>query len=444
MISPFYGDESRIVALATPVAESALALIRCSGAGTLEAFSGSFSRHVNNIAANRIVHGWILNQGEKIDEVLVSIFHAPHSYTGEDSVEIACHGGRAVVNAVLHTLRNAGFRDALPGEFSFRAFVNGKMDLTRAESVMELVSAQSDQARIRAVQRLSGYLEQDIKSIRDSLVSILAAIEITLDYPEEDLDDVSAVPDQIAIEYALSRLEQLAESYHRERLYQNGFLVVIAGCPNAGKSSLFNRLIHEERSIVSEVPGTTRDWIEAYITVESVPIRLVDTAGLHIPTDSVEKMGIERSWNLLSRADAVVYVIDGTQGVTPEDQDFLSAQKPVLPVWNKVDQAPVTDSSFFPVSARTGYGIQELCQSLAGKLDGAHPLDDHVGIATERQKILVDRACENLRASQNPHQTLDLIAPLIRDAIDALGEITGEVTTAEILETMFSRFCVGK
>jgi tRNA modification GTPase len=451
MTAPSYGDESPIVALATPPAESALALIRCSGTGTLHLLAYVFSApaRLHRAAAYSIVHGWIVAGGNKIDEVLVSIFHSPHSYTGEESAEISCHGGRATVAALLAALRGAGFRDALRGEFTFRAFMNGKLDLTRAESVMELVSAKTDQARDRAVRRLAGALEQDIRRIRDGIAQVLAGVELVLDYPEDELDDTAEeVPDRAGITGALNDLARLSASFHHERLYQDGVLVVIAGRPNAGKSSLFNRLLKEDRSIVTDVPGTTRDWIEACIAIEGIPVRLADTAGLRTGADTLEQIGIDRSRELIASADAVIYVIDGIQGLTPEDTDFMcTTDKPIVSVWNKADTVPAP-APFMAISAHTGAGIAELSNALAQAVHCPPPaLDSSPGIASERQKLLIDRAMGSLedcldRADQG--QTLDLLAPPLRDALDDLGTITGEVSTAEVLDLMFSRFCVGK
>ncbi|MDR2150062.1 MAG: tRNA uridine-5-carboxymethylaminomethyl(34) synthesis GTPase MnmE [Spirochaetaceae bacterium] len=444
-----YGDDSPIAALATPKAESALALIRCSGKDTLSLIARCFSApaQLERAPAHSIVYGWLNNAGEKIDSVLVSVFHAPRSYTGEESAEITCHGGVAVVEAVLKTLRAAGFRAALPGEFTFRAFMNGKLDLTKAESVMEIVRAKTDKARERAVQRLAGDLEAQIQDLKRCLLAILAGIEIVLDYPDEELESDREIPDTQAACAVLERLRALSASFQQERLYQEGALLVIAGRPNAGKSSLFNRLLREDRSIVTPVPGTTRDWIEAWIVIEGLPVRLVDTAGLHDSSDTLEQLGINRSRELASCADLVLYVIDGAHGLVPKDEDFIRASPvPLLPVWNKADTAPAPEG-YRAVSAKTGAGLADLGKDIAAALLSLPDREIPTGIASERQKSLIDRAVEALEgglALVQAGQTLDLIAPHFRDALTALGEITGEVSTAELLETIFSQFCVGK
>ncbi|MDR3342397.1 MAG: tRNA uridine-5-carboxymethylaminomethyl(34) synthesis GTPase MnmE [Treponema sp.] len=514
-----YGDDTPIAAIATPLAESALALIRISGKCAIDLVAAVFSRprNLREAPGNTIVHGWMLNpvckgavqggieaahpSGEKIDEVLISVYRAPRSYTGEDGADISCHGGIAAVRAVMKALLQGGFREALPGEFTFRAFMNGKLDLTRAESVMELVSAKTDQGREHAVDRLSGTLEEEIRDIKSLLVQVLAGTELYLDYSEDEFMGTAAeagpsdggetnaeaagyLPDRVVAEEVLNRLRALAASYRMERLYHDGALVVIAGRPNAGKSSLFNLLLKEDRSIVTDIPGTTRDWIEAWIAIEGIPIRLVDTAGLHTLEDPsgnpVEKIGMERSRELLVAADLILYVINGIEGITREDRDFFhdyapdtkGISAPIITLWNKIDMVlPPTEQTesvaLYPgeplwgISAKTGEGIPELAAAIAPSL--SHPPETMIGggpeafwrelvprssgIGSGRQKALIDLAVESLEAAlalADKLMPLDIIAPLLREGVNALGEITGEVSTAEILEVMFSRFCVGK
>ncbi|MDR1836627.1 MAG: tRNA uridine-5-carboxymethylaminomethyl(34) synthesis GTPase MnmE [Treponema sp.] len=463
-----YGDDSPIAAFATALQNSALTLIRCSGKGSIDLVSNVFTpQRIKEAHGNTVIHGWIVSDGEKIDEVLVSVFRAPKSYTGEDSLDISCHGGAAAGNVVMETLKSAGFRDALPGEFTFRAFINGKLDLTKAESVMELVSAKTETGRRHAVSRLSGSLETEINEIKKLLVQVLSGAEIYLDYSEDevsaDLDtDAYKLPNRDIALQALERLKKLYASWQLERLYQEGVTVVIAGCPNAGKSSLFNSLLKEDRSIVTEVPGATRDWIEAWVSIEGIPVRLVDTAGLRETFDPVEKIGVERSRKLMEDAYLILYLIDGTQGVTERDNYFIAEyagrlEKPFLLLWNKADLVPppdrqFTDNVMVGVSAKTGEGIPALYKAAALAIQGhAMQTDFHIRetvcLGTERQKNLVGSACAALEEALTlveKEETLDLTAPLLREAVNALGEITGEVSTSDILEEMFSRFCVGK
>jgi tRNA modification GTPase len=511
MTSPDYGDKIPIAALATSLGESALALIRTSGTSggksAIDLLAKIFSRPQALLAApgNTIVYGWIVEPAsedvssgdvtpngfmKKLDEVLVSVYRAPHSYTGEDGADICCHGGIAAVKAVMAALKKAGFREALKGEFTFRAFMNGKLDLTKAESVMELVAAKTSRSREQAVRRLSGVLEREISAIKEMLVEVLAAAEIYLDYSEDEFlspDEESEVPNKALAEKAVEKLKSLSELWSRERIYAEGALAVLAGMPNAGKSSLFNYLIREDRSIVTDIPGTTRDWIEAVISLDEIPLRLADTAGLRKmdaqdpkEIDEAERIGVKRSMELLEKADLVLYVVDGVKGFTEEDRDFLAKhnetqkEKPLVILWNKADIAKPDKllvkpsafpgekieekTQFLPVSAKTGEGIPELLRLMAGLLEqslqpslSSYASDDQLlqaaGPGSLRQKELIDSALsetEEALALAGRGESLDLIAPLIRSAVNALGEITGEVSNADILKVMFSRFCVGK
>ncbi|MDR2575884.1 MAG: tRNA uridine-5-carboxymethylaminomethyl(34) synthesis GTPase MnmE [Treponema sp.] len=454
-----YGDDTPIAAFATTPGKSALTLIRCSGKGSLELAAKTFSipEKITLAAGNTVVHGWIVTPNERIDDVLVSVFHAPKSYTGEDSLDISCHGGNAACQAVMAALRAVGFRDALPGEFTFRAFMNGKLDLTRAESVMELVSARTDRARGKAINRLSGVLEKEIGAIKKTLVEVLSGAEIFLDYSD---DEISADAEEIAgrlpgekpAREAFARLQKLAQSWQLERIYQEGILAVIAGRPNSGKSSLFNLLLKEERSIVTDVPGTTRDWIEAWVSIEGIPVRLTDTAGLRDSSDQVERIGVERSRDLLEAADIVLYLIDGESGITDEDTALIDglAVSPLV-IWNKTDIAPAP-KELIAISAKTGEGVAELATAIATTIQtaiaaNAGNSDMSPSLGTIRQKNLVEAAIAALQEALNlaeKNEPLDLISPMLREAVNSLGEITGEVSTADILEEMFSKFCVGK
>jgi tRNA modification GTPase len=365
----------------------------------------------------------------------------------------------------MEALRAAGFRDSLPGEFSFRAFMNGKLDLTRSESVMELVRARTDEGRRRAVARLSGRLREEIFALKAPLLEILAEAELYLDYDETELslpgEAVKGIlPGRGRAEEVLERLRILAGTWGQERLYQEGALVVIAGRPNAGKSSLFNALLGEDRSIVTEIPGTTRDWIEATIAIGGIPLRLADTAGLRetgepAAPDRVEEIGVQKSRELLGQADLVLYVVDGSRGLQSGEEALLREPRtaPLLPLWNKADIAPGPPAGeFISLSAKTGRGLAELHRAIAGALERQTEgtdsrFRDGAALGSRRQKELVDLASAALEEALNladRGESLDLIAPCLREAVDALGEITGEVSTAEILETIFSKFCVGK
>jgi tRNA modification GTPase len=460
----FYGEEVPIAACATALAGTALSLIRVSGAGSVKLLSGHFSRPAALLeaAGNTVVYGWIMDGGRRIDETLISVYRAPKSYTGEEGMDITCHGGAAAGRAVLKTLYKCGFRQALPGEFSFRAFMNGKIDLTRAESVMEIVSSKSDRGLRRAVTRLSGALEREIRRINGMLMEVLTEVELLLDYSE--MDGVAAedesLPARGHVEDALSRLRALENSYRVEKLYRDGALAVIAGKPNAGKSSLFNLILREERAITSDIPGTTRDWIEGWVSMEGIPVRFVDTAGLRETAGEVERLGIERSFDRLGEADLIILVLDGAEspgGLYAEAESFVRRwdKTPVIVVWNKADIArpprqPESGGHFLALSAKTGEGLDALSGMIVRELEktAGAPLEvSGAGAGSARQKELIVTAAAALESALALHDEgmpADLIAPALREAVDSLGEITGEVTNAGILEAMFSRFCVGK
>ncbi len=459
-----------IAALATAPGEAAIALVRASGSDAIARAATCFSRPaaLRSAVGRSILWGRFIHPrtGEEVDEVLVSVFRAPRSFTGEDAVEISCHGSPAVVRRVLEALEAAGFARALPGEFSFRAFANGKIDLVRSEAIMELVRARTEGARKDALKRLEGGLSRRIEAARAELLGLLAEAELRLDYAEED-GAPGEGPAQAAIAGLRNRLAALCATYRAGRLYREGLCVVLAGRANAGKSSLFNLLLREERSIVSPDAGTTRDYVEAGIELGGFPVSLVDTAGLREADSAVEAAGIERSLRLLSEADLVLYLADGSDPLSPDatDMGFLASRPDALPVWNKVDSPSCRSApeGWLSVSAATGEGLSELVAALEARLlslaglDGGNAGDaagqgigaqrDEVRVACERQKALLDQAVaalDDAMCDLDAGAALDALALDLRDAADALGEISGEISAPEVLEAIFSRFCVGK
>ncbi|MCX7023584.1 MAG: tRNA uridine-5-carboxymethylaminomethyl(34) synthesis GTPase MnmE [Spirochaetes bacterium] len=444
-----------IVACATPPGAGALALVRLSGPGSLDLLAGRFSRPlaIRDAPGHSVVYGRILDaSGSTADEVTVSVFRSPRSYTGEDSADIVCHGSAVVVDAVLSACESAGARKALPGEFSFRAFANGKMDLARAEAVAELARARSSEARADALSRLAGSLSRDISSIRSAMLEVLAAVEVRLDYGEDEVDgDLSAEEGKLTS--LRGRLDGLASSWRVGRLVDQGAVVAVAGRTNAGKSSLFNRLLREERSIVSDVHGTTRDYIEAVVDLGGVPVRLFDTAGLRESADPVEAEGVRRSRLVLEGADVVLYLADGTAGLAPGEDPSAEpalAGKTVIRVWTKVDLPDAKDApaGWLPFSSLTGEGIGTLCDAI---LDGFGILGETGGhgtrIASERHRRLIESSGCSLGEAMEALSSglpLDAVALDLREALDALGELLGEGLGDGILETIFSGFCVGK
>ncbi len=340
-----------IFALATPAAPSAIAVIRVSGKGSLELLlpllrGRSDPRKMKGATLRRFA---IWDSDEIVDDVMLAVYLAPRSYTGEDGAEIFCHGSMPVIQRLLSLLGRAGLRAAGPGEFTQRAFLNGRMDLTRAEAVNEIVRARTDRARALALDRLGGAIESRVRAARAALVDLKASLELMIDSPDDALDEEPGAArgggsrdavDSRSLDAAVDILAGLAGTFRRGRVYQEGAAVAIAGATNAGKSCLFNALLRQDRAIVSEVHGTTRDWLEGTLGIDGIPVRLFDTAGLRVPQDPLEEEGMRRTLALVKGADALIYLVDGTAGLLPADEEFLRAWEgpaPLLRAWNKSD-----------------------------------------------------------------------------------------------------------
>lgn len=475
-----YSPEEPIAAIATALSPSAIAVVRVSGGGSVERVSRIFSnpKKLNSAAGNTIVHGWIQDLDErKIDEVLVSVFRAPRSFTGEEMAEIGCHGGVSVVKSVFDLLLKIGFRRAERGEFTFRAFLNGKADLTRAEAVREIIDSRTDGARTRAAERLSGGLFDEIDSVKKLIVDTLAEIEVEIEYPEDE-ETISDSFSPEKIRKAEKILENLASTWKSEKIFQDGAKVVLCGMTNAGKSSLFNALLKEDRAIVSEVEGTTRDFLESWVDFDGIPVRLFDTAGLRDTDDRIEARGVEIAQNLAGGADLVLYLVDSVSGLCEDDIQFINESKlkndpaPIVLVFTKIDANPrwlsrqsriettniadrqvvlnhrvIDDLPKIGVSSKTGEGIALLSSAVRGLLLGSgDSAENSVSLGSERQKKAVQAALESVSHSLSALNgfSLDAVVQDLEDALENLGEVTGEVTADDVLESIFSRFCVGK
>ena len=461
MTNARYNLDEPVPAVATALSPSALGIVRASGNGCIEKVSEIFSRPkaLKEAAGNTIVYGWILdkNRGTKIDEVLVSVFRGPKSFTGEDMCEISCHGGVSVVTGVFEALLQNGFRQAERGEFTFRAYINGKADLTRAEAVQEIIGSKTADSRSHAADRLSGSLFEEIDSIKTLVTDTLAAIEVDIEYPEDE-ETIADSFDPAMLENARNRLSELVSSWKSEKIYQDGAKIVLAGKTNAGKSSLFNALLKEDRSIVSDIEGTTRDWIESWVSFDGIPARLFDTAGLRKTDDIIEAKGVELTEDLASQADLILYLIDLTRGISDSDRDFLQKNKeiPVVVVFNKADLSSENpDLSLLElknsvkISAKKGNGIGELAALVRKILLGnSTPGAEKTGLGSERQKKSVVQALERvehaLQTARDETYGLDAVVQDLEDCLDSLGEVTGEVTPDDVLGSIFSHFCVGK
>lgn len=459
-MSNSYTPEEPIAAIATALAPSALAIIRISGKNCIELLSKVFSRPkaLNQAEGNSIVYGWIVDsvnpeEKQKIDEVLVSVFRAPRSYTGEEMAEISCHGGVSPVTAIFNLLLKNGFRTALPGEFTFRAFVNGKTDLTKSEAVKEIIDSKTDTSRSLAAGRLSGNLYNEIQSIKEKIISTIASIEVELEYPEDE-ENFSDSFDSTLLEQAKDSLTELSKSWQSQKLYQDGARIILCGKTNAGKSSLFNALLKEERAIVSDIEGTTRDWIESWVSFDGIPARLFDTAGLRITDDVIEQRGVEMTKDLTQDADIILYLVDSTKSKAQEDIDFINSfngKIPVIKVLNKIDvlqNSSLLDENSVKISAKTGLGISDLIKEVKNTLVKSTKSErTQAGLGSERQKQAVDEALDSVNHALEvscADFTMDAVVQDLEDALSFLSEITGETTPDDILGNIFANFCVGK
>ena len=453
-----YAPEEPISSIATALAPAALGIVRVSGTGCIELVSKVFSRPKALLEApgNTLVYGWIVDQGQKIDEVMLSVYRAPKSFTGEDMVESSCHGGPAVVTAIQNLMLKSGFRQANRGEYTFRAYINGKTDLTKAEAVKEIIDSHTDTSRSHAAGRLAGSLFAEIDSIKKLIIDTLASIEVEIEYPEDE-ETIADTFDRKDIEIAIKRLQSLVDSWQGEKLYQDGARVVLAGRTNAGKSSLFNAILKEERAIVSDIEGTTRDWLESWASINGIPVRLFDTAGLRETSDQIEAQGVEISRNLVHDADVVLYLVDSQQGLIKEDRDFIEhCTEPLIIVETKIDKdgenrenIEITESfSVCKISSKTGEGIAELFNQISAILTaGLSSERQQAGLGSARQKESVAEALESVKhalVSADDNYTLDAVVQDLEDAIDSLGEVTGDVTPDDVLGSIFANFCVGK
>lgn len=456
-----------IVAVATPAGAGAIAIVRVSGPDAIR-IGGSVFRgrmQLEEAGGYTVHHGHIVGEaGDVVDEVLVTVFRSPRSYTGEDMVEVSCHGGMLVTASVLGALVEAGSRPAGPGEFTRRAFLNGRIDLTQAEAVADLIVARSVRGHRTSVEQLAGRLGGRVRELRESLVSLCALLELQLDFAEEGLDIVNPQEVDRKLESAAELARTMAESYEKGRVFREGILVVLAGAPNAGKSSLFNALLQSERAIVTPTPGTTRDFIEESITVDGIAVRLVDTAGLRVTQDEIERAGVVRTESVLRNAEVILLVVDSTSGISLEEAAEGVAEagqgQHIVAVLNKVDLLKPPGSYSAParrreeeawdvrVSAKTGEGIEELRKAIVESVVHSVGLkeDDQV-VTSRRHQDALERAHRGLvsaRTSLSGGNANEFVAFDVREAINALAEITGEVTSEDVLNTIFAKFCIGK
>lgn len=456
--------DTTIAGISTAVGNAGITVIRLSGPDSFEIADRIFKgkRKVKDQESHTVQYGKIVSPftGEVIDEVLLTKMAAPRTYTREDVVEISSHGGYSIARSLLDLLYKVGAVPAEPGEFTKRAFLNGRIDLSQAEAVMDIIQARTERVSKVAVKQLEGSVSNKINEIRERIIDILSHIEVNLDYPEYDEEEVTSAQVKQASEEIIEELDTLIKSFHLGKLLREGMEVVIAGRPNVGKSSLMNYLTRKNRSIVTDIPGTTRDIIEEYISIEGVPVKLVDTAGVRKTQDIVEQLGVERSVKALEEADYVIVMANAAENLTEEDKDIISKveeeKKPYVLVFNKTDLIGSSElkklENEYPqalmISVADDTGIDKLKEAIVRyATENNQDMDNQVLITNARHEHQLRKAADFLKSCLNSVDqglTLDIIALDMRAALEELGRITGHHADEDVINTIFSRFCIGK
>ncbi|MGA2623119.1 MAG: tRNA uridine-5-carboxymethylaminomethyl(34) synthesis GTPase MnmE [Bacteroidota bacterium] len=457
-----------IAAIATPIGEGGISIIRISGKDAIAiADKGFRGKQPLASAATHTAHfgGFIDPDGNAIDEVIATVFLEPHSYTAENSVEISCHGGMFVTRKILDSIVAYGARPAEPGEFTKRAFLNGRIDLSQAEAVADLIHARSEISHRTSLQQLEGKLSIKVAELRQQLLDVCGLLELELDFAEEGLEFTDKGKISRQIESVIEYLNQLIDSYKYGRVYREGFKVVLAGKPNVGKSSILNMLLNENRAIVTEIPGTTRDVIEENVVIDGLLFRIVDTAGMRKSEDFIEIEGIRRAESQLQTSDLIVLVLDAGTGFKSTDKNVFDQllkevkNRNFLVAENKIDLLgkgtipdlpdELKEYDIIKISAKTGAGFGKLKKKLVGMaLSGSWTeVERSLVITSSRHRDSFQKAVRSLSVameSLNSSQSNEFVAVDLRAALDSLGEIIGVVTTDDIVHNIFSRFCIGK
>ena len=447
--------EDTIVAISTSVGEGAISIIRLSGHDALNIASKVFTKDLTKVDSHTIHYGFITSNNEKIDEVLVSVMKAPKTFTREDIVEINCHGGIAITNKVLEVLLENGARLAEPGEFTKRAFLNGRIDLLEAEATMDLISSKAESARKISINTLTGVTSNLIKNLRSELVKIISNIEVNIDYPEyediEVLTNESILPD---IKKFKEKLEEIIKKSEDSKVIKEGIRVGIIGRPNVGKSSLLNSLLEEEKAIVTDVPGTTRDIVEGSLIVSGIPLNIIDTAGIRKTEDTVEKIGVEKSLKIIDTSDLLIYILNNNEEITEEEKEILekTKNKKRIIVVNKIDLKTKLNKklldSYIEISVKENIGIDKIKDEIKRLFNiGEISTNDMTYLSNARSIALLKKSLNNINDAINEinnNNPIDIVELSLKESWNNLGEVIGETYTDELLDELFSRFCLGK